>query len=384
MNEKRREERLAEIGRDLLTKARAVEPGLFAPLWWERQVIEWVTASPAIKTGALRFLDVYPTLTSGRAVARHLREYLPKAEDRLPLSLRLGGGVAAAALATPGAASWGAGSVIRKIARNFIIGADMPEAEKVIGRLNDAGMRVTLDLLGEATLSETMADRYRDRYIEAVTRLGAHPDAATPQGVSVKLSALTSHFSPVSPEQVSRDVRERLRPIALAARDHGVALTVDMEHYTVRDLTIRIFTDLLEEEAFRSFDGVGMALQAYLADAEESLERLLDWVTRKDRRIAIRLVKGAYWEQEQVLADQRRWPVPVRMSKEDTDAVFERMTRRLFDRSENIFTAIASHNIRSIAHAMAYAEERGESLTKFRPSTAWGMKSRRRWSRRAP
>jgi RHH-type proline utilization regulon transcriptional repressor/proline dehydrogenase/delta 1-pyrroline-5-carboxylate dehydrogenase len=171
--------------------------------------------------------------------------------------------------------------------------------------------------------------------------------------ISIKLSSLASKFDPMDPEGTTRTVLGRLRPLFRAAAKSGAFINIDMEKYEYRDLTIEIIQALLSEEEFRGFDRIGTVMQAYLVDAEEVLASLLCWLRERRQPMTLRLVKGAYWDSEQIWARQRGWPVPVLTDKRETDAQYERMTRTLLESHGLVRTAIASHNVRSIARALA-------------------------------
>src|SRR5207237_8225434 len=129
------------------------------------------------------------------------------------------------------------------------------------------------------------------------------PEGPLPRvNVSVKLSALYSQFDPIDPEGTSRAVRVRLRPILRAARARQVFVNIDMEQYAYKDLTLRIFREVLEEEEFRDWPDVGIAIQAYLCDCATDLEELARWAERRGTPVWVRLVKGAYWDYEAVIA----------------------------------------------------------------------------------
>jgi RHH-type proline utilization regulon transcriptional repressor/proline dehydrogenase/delta 1-pyrroline-5-carboxylate dehydrogenase len=98
-------------------------------------------------------------------------------------------------------------------------------------------------------------------------------------------------------------------------------------------------------------------IQAYLKDSFQVTQRLLDWVQQRATPITIRLVRGAYWDSEVILSRQRNWPCPVYTSKPETDASFERLTDLLLEHHTQVRVAIATHNLRSIAHAIVKAEE---------------------------
>ena len=173
--------------------------------------------------------------------------------------------------------------------------------------------------------------------------------------VSVKLSALYSQFDPIDPDGTSRAVRDRLRPVLREARDRGAFVNFDMEQYASKDTTIQVFEDILAEPEFRDWPDAGIALQAYLRDTEADLERLRDWAERRGTRVSVRLVKGAYWDYETIMAAQLGWPTPVWSRKWESDAAYERSTRFLLENCRWLRPAFASHNVRSLSHAMALA-----------------------------
>ena len=158
---------------------------------------------------------------------------------------------------------------------------------------------------------------------------------------------------------VDRARRRRLRPILRAARERGAYVHVDMEQYAYRALTYELFCRVLEEPEFRDWPDVGIVVQAYHPEAEAELRMLRDWVERRGAPITIRLVKGAYWDYEVLTARRLGWPEPVYLEKWQSDASFERCTRFLLENHDRLRPAFGSHNVRSLAHAIAAAEAMG-------------------------
>ena len=175
------------------------------------------------------------------------------------------------------------------MARRFIAGSTVAEALDAIAAMRRRSLAFTIDLLGEATITEAEAEQYQQQYLELIEGLSrevnAWPavplidrDAAGPMprvNVSVKLSSLYSQFDPIDPEATSDAVRGRLRPILRLARRHGAFVNFDMEQYAFKDVTLRIFREVLAEPEFRDWPDVGIAIQAYLRDTDADLAELL-------------------------------------------------------------------------------------------------------------
>jgi RHH-type proline utilization regulon transcriptional repressor/proline dehydrogenase/delta 1-pyrroline-5-carboxylate dehydrogenase len=184
--------------------------------------------------------------------------------------------------------------------------------------------------------------------------------------LSVKVSALTPLLRAQAPERGVAGAEARLRRLLRAARDAGAHLHVDMESFDTREAITDLTLKLLSEPEFADGPSAGIVLQAYLTESPEHLERLLGWAAAHPRRhpLTIRLVKGAYWDHETVQATQHGWTPPVFADRAACDRNFEALTRRLIDAQAtgHVRAAIASHNLRSIAHAAAYADATGSDV----------------------
>jgi proline dehydrogenase len=176
--------------------------------------------------------------------------------------------------------------------------------------------------------------------------------------VCVKISALTPLLRPDAPARGQQDAAARLRPLLREARDLGAHLHIDMESLDSREAVLELVLALLAEDEFREGPSSGLVLQAYLRDSPATLDQVLAW-TRSVQRgspLTVRLVKGAYWDHELVQARQHGWEVPVFEDKAACDRNYETLTRTLLDgrAGGGVRVAIASHNLRSVAHAIAY------------------------------
>ena len=363
----RQEARAQALGREIFALARRAPS---SESWWDRRVMQIGMADEAVKAQLFRLVDVLPVLTTPQSINRHLREYLDEVRDRLPW-------VARRALNwMPQDGWWGrrlAATTLKntqRMARRFIAAADPTEAVAAARALRARHLTFTIDLLGEAVLSAAEALAYQTYYLDLIRTLAddaqswpedpfidRDPLGPIPKvNVSVKLSSLYSQFDPIDPAGTSRAVRDRLRPILRLAKERGVFVNFDMEQHAYKDATLAIFKEVLEEAEFKTWPDVGIAIQAYLKSSGEDLRALAAWATRRGTPVWVRLVKGAYWDFERVIAQQNDWPIPVYDDKPQTDANYEAQTHFLIDRHDTLRPAIASHNIRSIAAALAAAE----------------------------
>jgi proline dehydrogenase len=364
------EARVEAIGRRLAELL--PEPGRGPAAVAEQRVMERMVTDPALRTALFRFVDVRPACRSNAELVSHLEQLLLEADDsplarRVTRALRL-------PLVRPVAATT-ASLGVRRVARRFIAGIDATDALESLGRLWSRGIATTVDLLGEATVTEDEADRYAARCEETLRtlseaarqwaandRLEADPAGPLPRvNLSVKVSALTSELRPLAPRRGADGARERLRRLLQVARDLDAHLHVDMEAFDTRESVLDAILGLLGESEFRQGPSAGVVLQAYLVDSPKHLSALLEWAetVQREQPLTVRLVKGAYWDHEMVEAEQAGWPPPVFTDRRDCDRNFEQLSRALIDAFPRVRPAIASHNLRSISAAAAYAEARG-------------------------
>jgi RHH-type proline utilization regulon transcriptional repressor/proline dehydrogenase/delta 1-pyrroline-5-carboxylate dehydrogenase len=382
-----RERRVQAVGRGLLAGSREEAPRLLGGDWWQQRLLEWAMGDDRLRARLFHFVDVLPSLRTRSEVAAHLAEYLFDEPEHLPAALRAALKFESVESVAARIAAVGARRQVRQMARRFIAGETIAEALATVEHLRRQRMAFTLDVLGEAVTSEVQADDYTRQYICLIEQLtqAASGWPVVPQidrgehgllprvNVSVKLSALSARFDAIAPADALAIVGPRLRAILRAAQAHGAFVHVDMEAYEHKDLVLDIFTTVLMEDEFRANVDVGIVLQAYLKEAEADFERLRQWVHERGHAVVVRLVKGAYWDTETILAAQRGWRCPVFAHKWETDASFERLTARLIAEHELLQPAIASHNVRSLAHAIVLAEERGLAPEVLEAQMLFGM-----------
>jgi RHH-type proline utilization regulon transcriptional repressor/proline dehydrogenase/delta 1-pyrroline-5-carboxylate dehydrogenase len=362
---------ISRIGREL---AGAFPSALRNPIRAaDARAMELASADAELRAALFRFVDVVPACRSLDDLARHLTAFLdevPDAPTPVAAARHLAGN--RAGRAALGAAAAGG---VRHMAHRFIVGATLDSSASILRGLWGRGAACSVDLLGEATVTAAEADAYAARCERAITDLArisarwpARPalerDSAGPvprANVSVKVSALTPLLRPNAPEPGRDDAILRLRPLLARAAQAGAHVHVDMESLDSREAVLGAVLALLAEPQFRDGPSTGVVLQAYLRDSAETLEQILAFAAAERRTppLQVRLVKGAYWDHELVQARQHGWSAPVFEDKAQCDRNFEALTRRLLDARPAVRVAAASHNLRSVAHAIAYNRATG-------------------------
>jgi proline dehydrogenase len=339
----------------------------------DQKAMELASQDQELRAALFRFVDVTPACRNLDDLARHLTDYLDEVEQHPPpiaAAMRMSG-------TKPGRAALGAAAAagVRHMAHRFIVGETPKAALKPIRHLWEHGAAVSLDLLGEATVTQAEADRYAARCMDALETLAeAAPgwpgrpaleaDSLGPLprvNLSVKVSALSPLLRPEAPEVGRDDAARRMRPLLVRAKELGAHLHIDMESVDTLEATMDLVFDLLDSPELRDGPSTGVVMQAYLRESPEQLERVIDWSQASGRRppLVVRLVKGAYWDHEIVEARQHGWTPPVFEQKAESDRNFEALTRRLLEAWPHVRPAIASHNLRSVAHAVAANREAG-------------------------
>lgn len=366
------EDAIQRIGREYLKLAHKNRSGMFSAAFWSDKLMDWSMKDEAFKVQLFRFVDTFPMLKTPEQVHDHLVDYLTQPGVTPPPGIGLGlkaGGL------LKGTMTKTVSGQITSMAEKFIAGTDAADALPQLKKLWSRGIAFSVDLLGEACVSDTEAHAYQAKYLDLVKnlpeRVAAWPandllerDHLGPiarTNVSIKISSLYARTNPIDLEGSMRGLMETIRPILTAAKQRGVLINFDMEQHELKDLTLDLFMRCCEEVEFEA----GIAMQAYLRSGDDDAKRIIEWSKRTGRQVTVRLVKGAYWDYETIHAEEMGWPVPVWSRKADTDACFERMTRQFIEamprtKSEGgVKLALGSHNVRSIATALALLEKRG-------------------------
>jgi len=380
------EPQIQEQGRQLFEQIQDQEASFFDTGHWIGKITNWAMEKPDFRTRLLHFVDVFPSVQSAEHLQRLVQEYFLEDAAEIPPFFKLGvktsgflGGVGNSMLS----------AVIRKnlelMAKQFIVGKDIPTAIRKTAELRSQEFAVVLDLLGEAAVSDQECEHHQQSYLELLesfaetTMIPIRSNSGMDWGVqpmpqiSVKPSALYPKVDPMDFEGSVQGILKRLVPIAAKAVETGAAVCLDMESYSYKDITLEVFRRIRSHPDLKSHPHIGVVLQAYLRETEQDLKSLLDWMRENELPSAVRLVKGAYWDYETVLSAQNGWPDRVWSHKAQSDANFETCARLLLENSDLCYFACGSHNIRSIAAVLAMADELGTPSDNFEFQVLYGM-----------
>ncbi|MBS0181672.1 MAG: proline dehydrogenase family protein [Nitrospira sp.] len=360
------------IGEQLAQLSGGLSPSIFDSRWWSHSAINLAMKDASFKTRLFHFIDVLPVIQDDERVVSLAEEYFGHESSEL---FGLQWGLKALASTSMGARLTGKSirKQIEQMAKTFIAGASIEEAVPALSQLWKDGRAWSVDLLGEATISEQEADRYRDRCLNVLNELSQatktwpfipllqqdHLGPIPRVQLSLKISALSSQLDPIDPDGSYESVAARLRPLVDLAQSLPAGLIFDMEQAETKDLILHIFKQLFAEPAYRSYPYAGLALQAYHRETERDVQDLVVWVRTRQTPITIRLVKGAYWDSDTVRYRQAGWPPPLFEHKAETDMQYERLIPVLFEHSDLIRPAFGTHNLRTLAAIEAHAESRG-------------------------
>jgi RHH-type proline utilization regulon transcriptional repressor/proline dehydrogenase/delta 1-pyrroline-5-carboxylate dehydrogenase len=384
------EAKTQEIAKQVLTatgESRSFFSAIRDQMRWDDKLLAWAMSNPGLRVQLFRFIDTLPALHSKSEIASHLQEYLGDESVELPAALKsllnfanpdsMPGQVAATTVET----------AVQTLAHKYISGENIQQVIKTVEKLRKEKMAFTIDLLGEAVITEIEAQSYLERYMELMQQLveaskkwshipaidEADGEMIPKVQVSVKLTAFYSQFDPLNAQGSEEKVSDRIRILLRRAKELGASVHFDMEQYAYKDITFKILKNLLLEEEFRERTDIGMTIQAYLRDSEEDARDIIAWLKQRGYPLTIRLVKGAYWDQETIKAAQKHWKQPVYNDKVASDANFETITQLLLENHQYVYSAIGSHNVRSQSRAIAIAESLNVPRRRFEMQVLYGM-----------
>ena len=381
--------KIRERGKEFFASISGEAPSIFNKGWWTGKVMDWSMKNENFKVQLFRFVDVLPYLNTSDSLTRHIDEYFSGEGQDVPKVLKWGAGAMGSGLGGKLAAGLMAKTIrsnIEGMAKQFIIGENTADAMKNLKKIRKDGFAFTVDILGEASVSELESDAYLNEYLELLDALKKAQASWPALGVgevdwghaprvniSVKPTALFSQASPRDYEGSIRGMQDRLATILRKIRELNGFMRIDMEQYKFKDITLEVFKRLRASEEFRDYPHLGIVLQAYLKDTDRDLADLLAWARAEKLPLAIRLVKGAYWDYETVIAKQNGWEIPVWTVKAESDAAFERQARVILENHDICHFGCASHNIRTIAAVMETARELNVPEQRYEFQVLYGM-----------
>lgn len=358
------------IGKEIFSLIKSSKTDFFNRSFWASRLMDLSMKDKSLKLQLFRFVDVLPVLKSGEQIVAHIKEYFDSFQGEYKELLKFITDFSSSGIVGKIASNLAVKASVSEMAKTFIAGENSKQIIQKVKDFRNKKTSFTVDILGEVVLSEAEASIYHKMYMDLITDLS---DASSSWGdvdlidqaphgdlpkvnVSVKISSLYSQIDPMNYSDSVSMLKERIRPIFRNAISRGAFVYLDMENYELKDLTLTVFKEILEEDEFKTWKHAGIVIQAYLRDSYNDLSDLIDWVKLRKVPVTIRLVKGAYWDYETIVSSQKHWKCPVFQNKYESDLNFEKLSKLLIDNYPYIYTAIASHNVRSIAHAKAYSE----------------------------
>ncbi|MBN2906896.1 MAG: bifunctional proline dehydrogenase/L-glutamate gamma-semialdehyde dehydrogenase PutA [Rhodobacteraceae bacterium] len=242
---------------------------------------------------------------------------------------------------------------MREMGRQFVLGETIEAAMERAAGMEARGYTYSYDMLGEAARSEADAGLYLDAYADAIARISVaatRDNVRANPGISIKLSALHPRYEVAQRDRVMSELAPRLLQLALQARAAGMGLNVDAEEADRLDLSLDVIEAVLADPRLAGWDGFGVVVQAYGQRAGPVLDWLYALAVRHDRRLMVRLVKGAYWDTEikrAQVAGVDGFPVFTR--KAATDVSYIANARKMLGMTDRIYPQFATHNAHSVA-----------------------------------
>ncbi len=250
---------------------------------------------------------------------------------------------------------------MKEMGRQFVLGETIGAAMKRARDLEAKGYTYSYDMLGEAARTERDAQRYMRAYADAIAAIGraTRGDIRSNPGISVKLSALHPRYEVAQTDRVMDELVPRVQALAAQAKAAGIGFNIDAEEADRLALSARVIEAVLSDPALVGWDGFGVVVQAYGRRAGAVIDWLHALATRLDRRIMVRLVKGAYWDTEvkraQVLGLAS---FPVFTRKQSTDVSYIANARKLLGMTDRIYPQFATHNAHTVAAILDMATDR--------------------------
>lgn len=376
------EQKIFEIGHKILSQ----KGNKFSALSlksWTAALMDKMMEHENFRLASLRFTDVAPSLRTDEEFMNHLNAYF---KDVAGVKSFIGTGFPGQGLLGKVIAPIGRHN-IKVMAKTFIAGETLTDGISTFSKLHENGLACSIDLLGEAVITENEAKAFMNGYHESIKEIALAAqnwkDAAYPEhdsigkiaraNVSIKLSALYEHTSGMAHNDSKQALCQRFGELLDTAIAHNAFINVDVEQFELLPLTLDVFKTVLLDKNYKNYPHIGIVCQAYLKSSESVLNELISLAKERETPFSIRLVKGAYWDYEQAKAEQMNWPCPVFDIKEDTDANYEKLTEILLKAFPLVRPCIGSHNARSLANAIQISNDNGLKIADVEFQALFGM-----------
>ncbi|SIT84070.1 L-proline dehydrogenase /delta-1-pyrroline-5-carboxylate dehydrogenase [Yoonia rosea] len=266
---------------------------------------------------------------------------------------------------------------MREMGRQFVLGEDIGKAMKRAQGMQEKGFTYSYDMLGEAARTDADAKGYHLSYSRAISAIADHckyDSVAENPGISVKLSALHPRYEVAQEARVMEELVPRVRALALLAKSAGMGFNIDAEEADRLSLSLDVISAVLSEPALAGWDGFGVVVQAYGQRAPLVIDCLYEMATRLDRKIMVRLVKGAYWDAEIKRAQVEGIEgFPVFTAKQHTDISYISNARKLLRMTDRIYPQFATHNAHTVAAILDLAQQLERSSNDYEFQRLHGM-----------
>ncbi|RJL00505.1 bifunctional proline dehydrogenase/L-glutamate gamma-semialdehyde dehydrogenase PutA [Paracoccus aestuarii] len=269
---------------------------------------------------------------------------------------------------------------MREMGRQFVLGQTIGAALDRARAQEAKGYSYSYDMLGEAAMTAADAARYAEEYRKAIAAIAGSCDRGSVRrnpGISIKLSALHPRYEVAQRDRVMAELVPVVLELALQARAADMGLNVDAEEQDRLALSLEVIEAVMADPRLAGWDGFGVVVQAYGKRAGAVIDRLHALAERLDRRIMVRLVKGAYWDTEMKRAQVEGHPdFPLFTSKTATDVSYMALARKLLAMTDRIYPQFATHNAHSVAAVLEMAGNQGLAGGTFEFQRLHGMGER--------
>lgn len=263
--------------------------------------------------------------------------------------------------------------LMKVLGQQFVLGETINKAMKRATSQENKGFTYSYDMLGEAACTRQDAQRYFLSYSDSITEIAKaklSDDIKENPGISIKLSALHPRYETLNKQRVMDELVPRTTSLAILAKSAGIGLNIDAEEAGRLDLSLDVIEAVLSNPDLIGWDGFGVVVQAYNRRASYVLKWIYDLATRLDRKVMVRLVKGAYWDTEIKHAQvEGHQDFPVFSQKAATDVSYICCAKMLLEMTDRIYPQFATHN----AHTVASILEMAEDKSKFEFQRLHGM-----------